>query len=524
MRGLAILLFFGCDGTMAVDAGRDAGTALDGGSDAGPIPTVCDPALDPGPFPAPDAWGPNRGPGGPAATFSADQLYVGCAFLDGGEMDVSDHHNLVTMYDGYLLMPWAPEWGRGGLTFWDISDPCAPVVVGTGFSPTMRETHAIGFSSVGGRWAVVDQLGAPLAVGRGGIQFWDISDPSAPEAVADVEFPDFGYPDAYMRVSLSTFWQVPYVYVGTADLGIYIVSAADPRDPRNLGAYRFDPVMRVGQVQAIGNLLIATTAEGPRTVLLDISDPEDPQILTDFLASDPGGPREAYFTNFVGGFLYYVNKDSGGGIIVYDIRDPLNPTYVGGRVSGDGNGGYVFVHEGLAFSGESHFAAIYDVRDPAAITEVARMDLEGDLDTASPIGNVAVLSVDADAIADQGSVVVPYQTAPDARGPVVGWTWPTDGTDGLRTTSRLGIAFDESVDVLSAFEGSVRLYRSGGTPDEGRVPAVVSAQETIVNVHPRCPLEPNTDYTLEVMAGGIVDFNGNAVAETTTITFRTGPE
>jgi hypothetical protein len=533
VRAALIVLAFllaACDGGEVADAGRDAGALPDGGSDggtpdAGPIPTVCDPAIDPGPFPAPDAWGPNRGPGGPAVTFTDEQLLTTCAYLDGGERDTSHHHNLVTMYDGYLLMPWAPEWGMGGLTFFDFSDPCAPEIVGTGFSPTMRETHAIGFSPVGGRWAVVDQLGAPLAVGRGGIQFWDVSDPTAPEAVADVEFPDFGYPDAYARVSLSVFWQVPYVYVGTADLGVYIVSAADARDPRNLGAFRFDPVLRVGQVQAIGNLLIVTSAEGARTVLLDISDPEHPQILSDFLAMDETGtPREAYFTNFASGFVFYARKSMGGGLVVYDVRDPLNPTFAGSIATSDGNGGYVFLHENYAFVGETHFAAMYDISDLGAITEVARMDLEGDLDTVTPIGNVAVLSVDDGAVEDQASSVIPYAAAPDANAPVVGWTWPTDGMEGLRTTSRVGIAFNEAVDVLSAFEGSVRLYRSGGTPDEGRVPAVVSAQEAIVNVHPRCPLEPNTDYTLEVMAGGIVDFSGNAVAETTTITFRTGPE
>src|SRR5690606_1569844 len=133
-----------------------------------------------------------------------------------------------------------------------------------------------------------------------------------------------------------------------------------------------------------------------------------------------------------------------------------------------------------AFVGQGSFAAIYDVRDPSSITEVARLHLEGDLDTITPIGNVAVLSVDDGANPDQGSSIVPWRAEPDARGPVVGWTWPADGASDLRTTSRLGVAFDEMVDPRSAFEGSVRLYRAGGDPDAGRVPAIVSAQEAIV--------------------------------------------
>ncbi|GAB5541802.1 MAG: hypothetical protein SangKO_015620 [Sandaracinaceae bacterium] len=527
---LCLLLASGCDGEVARDAGPDpvdAGARDAGPGDAGPpVVDLCDPGADPGPFPAPDAWAPNRGPGGPASTFEEGALYANCAFLDGGELDTSDHHNLVTMYDGYLLMPWAPEYGSGGLTFWEFDDPCDPVVVGSGHSGSMRETHAIGFSQLDGRWAVVDQLGLALSEGRGGIQFWDVSDPTAPEAVRDLELPGFVYPDAYARVTLSVFWQVPYVYVAGADNGVYIVDAANPRQPRFIGQYVFDPILRVGQVQVIGNLLIATAAEGPRTVLLDVSDPEDPQPLPggDFLSTDgEGRAREAYFTNFVGGHVYYANKDGGGGLVVWDVRDPRAPAYAGSHIS-DGNGGYVFVQHDLAFVGESRFAAIYDVSDLSNITEVTRLQLEGDLDTVTPIGNVAVLSVDDDANPDQGSAVAPFATTPDAQGPAVRWTWPEDGATELRTTSRIGLSLDELIDVRSAHEGSVRLYRSGADPDAGRVPAVVSAQEAIVNVHPRCALAPNTEYTVEVMAGGIVDFNGNAIAETARFTFTTGPE
>jgi hypothetical protein len=391
----------------------------------------------------------------------------------------------------------------------------------------MRETHALGFSQLGGRWAVVDQLGLALRQGRGGVQFWDVSDPSAPEAVADLELPGFVYPDAYARVSLSVFWQVPYVYVGGADNGVFIIDAADPRAPVLVGHIVIDPILRVGQVQAIGNLLIATAAEGPRTVLLDISRPTDPQPIPggDFLAMDApdGRPREAYFTNMVGGHVFYANKDGGGGIMVYDIRDPERPAFRGSHIS-DGNGGYVFVQHDRAFVGESSFAAIYDISDLSNITEVARLNLTGDLDTASPIGNVVVLSVDDEANPDEGSAVVPFATEPDARAPEVRWTWPSDGATGVATTSRIGISFDEAVDVRSAHEGSLRLYRSGGSPDEGRVAAAISAQDAIANVHPLCALEPNTEYTLEVMAGGVIDFTGNAVGATTTVTFTTGPE
>ena len=76
--------------------------APDGGES--PAPTM---------YPEPGGWGPTTGFGAPNLGFADDELFQNCAFLDGGIEDVLDHHNLVTMYDGYLLMPWSPETGTG---------------------------------------------------------------------------------------------------------------------------------------------------------------------------------------------------------------------------------------------------------------------------------------------------------------------------------------------------------------------------------------------------------------------------
>ncbi|MCC6214229.1 MAG: Ig-like domain-containing protein [Polyangiaceae bacterium] len=521
--GIATTLLAGCDGDPAErpggagGAGGAAGSAGAGG--AGGVDR-CRPA---GPYPAPGAFEPNRGPGGPRSAFDASALYTNCAYLDGGPKD-ADHHNLLTMYDGFLLMPWAPEFGNvGGLTLWEIDEPCAPTLAGSGFSERMRETHSIGFSSLGGRWAVVDGMHSLLTPGAGGIQFWDLTDTLAPEPASELTFEEFMYPDAYARVTLSTFWQVPYVFVGGADNGIYVVDATDPLNPVLLTRYVPDPIMRVGQVQVIGDLLIATVAEGARTLLLDVSDPAHPQPMPngDFdVVTSTGDPRDAYFSNFEGGYIYYANKDSGGGLLVMDIRDPSRPRYAGERLS-EGNGGYVFLHEGFAFEGESSFAAIYDVRDATNITEVARLDLTGDLDTMTPVGNVVVLSVDDDADEGRASAIAPWREAPDATPPRVTWSWPLEGAAGLPLTARVGVTFSELVDVKSVWEGSIRLYEAGTDPDTTRVPGVASAQEVIVNFSPSCPLKPNTEYVLEIPAGGVRDATGNAITEPFTLRFRT---
>ncbi len=499
------------------DAGSSSGstpkpapssTSTPGNGDAGSGPSVAT-------YPAPDGWPKNKGPGGPNATFTEDQLYVNCAFLDGGAEDVTDHHNTVTMLDGYLLLPWAPEYGAGGFTFFDVSSPCAPKRIGGGTSSEMRESHSIGFSHHGGRWAVVDAISQPILSNKGGIQFWDVKDAAAPKAVKRLDLPGFLYPDAYARVTLSVFWQVPYVFVGGADNGVYVVDATDPMNPKLVTQYAINPTARVGQVQAVGNLLVVTTAESPRTVLLDVSDPAHPQPIPggDFLARESAGgpPREAYFSNFAAGFIYYARKEGAGGLMVYDVRDPSNPTWAGGKPS-DGNGGYVFVKDNLAFTGESSFAAIYDVSNPAAITEVKRLNLKGDLDTMTPIGNVAVLSVDDEADTNKGSAIAPYALTPDKNPPTVTWSWPKDGATNLPLGSRFGVTLSEMVDSGSAWEGSVRVY---AVTDNGevKVDGYVSAQENIVNFVPKAPLSPNTKYVFEIPAGGLVDFNGNAIAQ-----------
>jgi hypothetical protein len=515
----------------ALDAVADASDSLEGdtpegdasdGSGEGDGSADVDTGPPARPYPEPGAFPPNEGPGVPAVTFTEEELFQNCAYLDGGEDDFSDHHNLLVMYEGYLLMPWAPEYGRGGLTFFDITDPCDPQRVSGGYSETMRETHSIGFMETGGqRYAVVNNL---LGVLEGGIEFWDLTDLQDPHQVSFLHMPGFIYPDAYARLVLSVFWQAPYVFVAGADNGFYVVDASDPLNPEFVTQYTFDPVLRVGQVQVIGNLLIATAAEGARTALIDVSDATNPVPIPggDFVALDENGEaKEAYFTNSSGGYVFYARKQGGGGPMIMDIHDPSNPTFAGALRS-DGNGGYVARHEDYLFIGESNFAQIYDISDFADIQVLSRLDLEGDLDTMYPVGNLAILSVDDKANPDQGTAIAPWQTEPDTNPPIVDFVWPADGAIDVALTSRIGITLNEMVDVGSAWEGSVRLYPTGTDPGFTRVDGLISAQEAIVNFHPLEPLMPDTEYTLEVPAGGLHDWSGNAVDVDFSVTFTTG--
>lgn len=474
-------------------------------------------------FPAPDARPALRGPGGPAVTFPEDALLQGCAFLAGPETDlVLNHHNLLMPYRGHLVMPWASEWGQGGLSLFEMDDPCAPVKVSDAEANLMRETHAIGFLHLpagdphAGDYAVVNQ--------SRGVMIWDLTDPLAPVVASELELPDTFWPDAYARVVFAVSWQYPWLYVAAADNGLFVIDTTDPYAPALVTHAPFDPVLRAGSLFALGTELLVVSAEQTEAALLDLSIPDAPQLHLGgrfTIRSGDGEPREAYSGNLVGPYALFARKDEGAGPIVWDVSDPEAPAFVGEYHEAEGGGGYVFAHEGFLFQGSSSYAGIYDATDPTDITLVGHAHLEGDLDTASPFGNVVILSVDDEAAASgEASLVVPWRTEVDARGPLPLRVVPADGATGVTLTARIGVGFDELLEPSSVFAGSLRVSDPDGRP----VPGWGSAQETIAHWVPKAPLAPDTTYTVEVMAGGITDASGNPVAETLRTTFTTAAQ
>jgi len=467
-------------------------------------------------FAEPDEGPALRGPGGPSVTYSESDLWRNCAYLNGGPEDW-DHHNLVMPYRGHLVLPWAAEWGRGGISFFEVSDPCAPQKLSDSLEAQMRETHAIGMVHLpegdphAGDWAVVNY--------SFGIQIWDIGDETAPVMVSQVDLPNVFYPDSYARVALSVYWQYPYLFVAAADNGVFVLDATDPYDPQLLTQYVFDTGLRAGGVFVIGNVALITSAEQSSAALLDVSIPEDPQLFPGGLfgtAGADGNPVETYHGNMAGNWAFFARKEGGGGPIVYDISDPTNPTFVGDYLTG-GNGGYVSYDEGYLFQGESDYAMVMDARDMSNITLLGEGDLQGDLDTIIPYGNVAVLSVDDEADDDQASAVMPWTTDPDSVGPEVLRVEPNDGAEGVPVSARIGVGFNEPVEPTSVFAGSIRLSDEDGNAIDGWG----NAQENIANFSPKEPLRPGTVYTIEVMAEGVRDINDNPLVETVTTTFTT---
>jgi hypothetical protein len=470
-------------------------------------------------FPAADAFDGPQGPGAPSRTFRSDELWTPCATLQGDERDVL-HHNLSVIHDGWLVHPWAPEWGGGGVSFWDASDPCAPALLGETYAEGMRETHALAFGEAGGReYLAVDWLGEEAGIG--GVGFFDVTDRTAPTWVSTLATPGFYYPDSYFRVTFANFWQGDRVFVAAAFNGFHVVDASDPLSPSLLTTWDFSPPHLVGQVVVLGNLGVAFTAGTPQTVLVDLSDPEHPQPIpggTFFATDDEGGPVNYYFASLSGKYALLARNDRGGGPIVYDLSDPTAPVRVSSSFAEGADGGYVYRNKDRLFQGESNWGTVYDFSDPARPTELRRVAQSGDLDTVSPIGNVMVVSVDEGSVDGKASQVVPWTEEPDRAPPAIELTSPLDGAEGQRTTSRIGLSFDEWVERASVFEGSFRVWDADGRA----VPGTFNVQENLVNFSPASPLPPG-EVTVEVPAGGITDVSGNPIAETVRFSFTVAP-
>ena len=463
-----------------------------------------------------------RGSGGPHVSFEEEDLWNNCAALMGGEQDY-DHHNLVVPYRGHLVMPWSPEFGTGGISFFDMEDPCQPQKIAEGWHDRMRESHALGFVHLreddpDNEEIVGDYL---VLTGSRGIQFWNVSDLDNLEMIHYLEIEGVFYPDSYTRVVLSVFWQYPYVYVAAADNGIFVVDAKNPYEPEVITHYPFNPILRAAGVFAQGNDLLVTSAEGEDAVILDISDPINPQPIAggSFVTYDSEGEAiEAYHANRAGNLALFARKEGGGGVMVYDISNPNTPTFVGDVKTEGGNGGYVFYDEGFLFLGDSHWGKVFDGQDLTNITEIGTGYLAGDLDTMTPFGNVAILSVDDEAEDEISSAVMPWRTDPDITGPKILDHSPKNGATGLALTTRIGIGCNEAIEPSSVFAGSIRIFDEKGNGIDGWG----NAQENTINFTPKNPLEANTTYRVEIKANGIRDAHGNVFEEDYIFSFTTG--
>lgn len=490
---------------------------------------------------APAAAEPLRGPGLGNLAYTEAELFQPISLIKNetapgrGDGDLPFRYplrkeygsNVGLMVNGYFVLMFAPDSGQstGGFLVYDLSNPRQPRLVKKIYEPTgrtaeFREPHAIGQATIAGRQVLV-------VPSTRGIEFWDFTDVNDIRQVGKLALPAVNGGD-YSRVTWQLWWQAPYVYVASADEGLYIVDARDPANAvlARRGNGRPNPVptgelggFRIGPVFTLGNHLVLSSMEaGSGLASLDLSDPLNPRLL------DSIGELPFYYaTCFDGRHLHGSVRGPGARMFSYDLADPARFVARDHRLAMDDQL-YCAAQDQFVFQGAQEMIHKVDVSDPLKHRHVGRGGLfpEGsqaarhsDHGQVTPLGNLVFVGNDHGV----ASGFIVHDRNPDKTPPQVRQVSPRPGAIKQATTSRIGIALTDNIlpESIDARSFIVR-PRGGGKALEG----TYSVQLGIVNFAPAQALAPNTTYEVLVPAGGLRDYAGNAIATAFKAQFTTG--
>ncbi|HUG23503.1 MAG TPA: hypothetical protein VMN83_13345, partial [Albitalea sp.] len=246
---------------------------------------------------------PLQGPGLGNLTYTSSELFTPISWIRRDDQGVPATYpnrkafglNAGIMHNGYFVTLFAPDsgLGPGGFLIYDVSNPRAIRLVQRIYEPEgrtadFREAHSFGVSTIAGKDYIA------IATTKG-IEFWDFTDVNDIQQTRKLALPTVNAGD-YANVSWQLWWQAPYVYVASANDGIYIVDARDPANAvlANRGAGKPNPVptgelggFRIGPIFTIGNHMVLTSMDNTDGIAsLDISDPLNPKVL-DAVGSNP---------------------------------------------------------------------------------------------------------------------------------------------------------------------------------------------------------------------------------------------
>lgn len=431
--------------------------------------------------------------------------------------------NLGMMIDGYFFTLFAPDSGQGpgGFLFYDVSDPYHPQLVKRVYEPesrtaAFREPHAFGVARINGRRYMAFQSTI-------GVEFWDFSDLNDLQRVGEIDLPGVNGGD-YSSVSWQLTWQAPYVYVASSEQGIFIVDAGDPANPvladrggkpnpipvSELGGFRVGPIFTFGN-----QLVISSMQNLDGMASLDISDPLHPQLL-DRIAD----LSQFYYASCFNGEKVAVSvRGPSARMELYDLHAADNFQLLDDQLAVPGQLYCAFQDE-YVFQGTEDRVHKIDISDPFNPVDIGSGTISGPLvrlvdhGQVSPLGNLVFVGNDH----GTGSAFMPHDSEPDRLPPKVVVTAPRDQAEGVSTSTGIGVSFSDVLDFSSVSEETLRI-----TDEQGRVVAgIYSLQNGIVNFVPSDPLQPFTQYRIQVLANGVRDVMGNAVADGFTASFITG--
>ncbi|MDP8207622.1 MAG: T9SS type A sorting domain-containing protein [Candidatus Electryonea clarkiae] len=219
--------------------------------------------------------------------------------------------------------------GKNGITIIDISDP-----------PNFEVIRNLHFSNIHAISIENDIL--VMGIRNDGVRLFNISEPDSFTALSTITGDD---PAAILLDD-------GYLYM-IMDHSFWIYDISNPEDPEfvslidRMWSNRFDKQ---------GDLL--TLADGDGLIILDVSDPSDPQIYANL--STEREELRYFCANLSGNHLY---TGGFGGMRIYDIEDPGEPLFLGQHYF-DGYTFNLLVIENTAYLVHQWELEVVDITDP----------------------------------------------------------------------------------------------------------------------------------------------------------------
>jgi hypothetical protein len=370
----------------------------------------------------------------------------------------------------------------------------------------LREAHAMPIARVNGRELVVIQAAK-------GIQFWDVTDPTAPTFTSELLLEGANEGD-YTNAAWWTSWQGRWVFVAGVNNGTYVVDAVDPAAPVL--------VKRIPSTETGGFLVGPTFALGDRLVisdtnaiveynyaLLDIVDPAAPFLITTL----GGTLMQLYASTALGDRIYGLGRGNHLHIVSWE-NDTLEMVT---DLSGMGAASYGSVQDGFLHYGGKDFYQKVDISnelDPKVVQKIKLDRPDTDHGQAWAFGNLVYIGNDH----GTGSVLSPHALEPDTNPPAMIRAYPAHGTKHVPSSSRISLCFSDNLDFASVTPESVEVSKVGG----GAITGIFNYWNNTVQFGPDQPWEADSEYQITIKAGGVRDVVGNPVADDTVIVFSTG--
>jgi len=292
------------------------------------------------------------------------------ALISVGSLDLSERVDTVVVEDGLAYVR-----TLFGLLIVDVSNPEAPVEIGA-FEYHSYSGIFVRDMEVAGELAflAVDEPSIDhYSPASGSLRIIDVSDPTAPVEIGTFEASQSARGIAVVEgLAYLTAWNLPVIFpfpypfpeIEPSDL--HVIDVSNPAAPFQVGNIKIpDPVSKI---EVLGNSAYILDAHGFRVI--DVSDPTAPVEIGE---ATIGGL--AYALTIVDSLTYVGGRAGfGGGLTIFDVSDPTAPTEVGYAELPD-------PLIDIAIEGETAYAAAadaglqaIDISDPTAPVALGRLN------------------------------------------------------------------------------------------------------------------------------------------------------